>query len=132
MRERLRTPVGVETVDGYDALGERLGPARRRSFRPIPIRVVLPNLVTLAALCVGLTAIRFAVEGKFEVAVVAVIVAAVLDGLDGRLARALRGTSRFGAELDSLADFVDFGVARRSSCISRCCSACKASAGSRH
>ena len=85
--------------------------APRRRFRAIPIRVVLPNLVTLAALSVGLTAIRFAVEGKFLTAVVAVIIAAVLDGLDGRLARALRGTSRFGAELDSLADFVDFGVA---------------------
>jgi CDP-diacylglycerol--serine O-phosphatidyltransferase len=75
------------------------------------LRIILPNLVTLLALCVGLTAIRFAVEGQFETAVVAVIVAAILDGLDGRLARALRGTSRFGAELDSLADFVDFGVA---------------------
>ncbi len=89
---------------------DRRGPRQRR-FRAIPIRVVLPNLVTLAALSVGLTAIRFAVEGKFLTAVVAVMVAAVLDGLDGRLARALRGTSRFGAELDSLADFVDFGVA---------------------
>jgi CDP-diacylglycerol--serine O-phosphatidyltransferase len=59
----------------------------------------------------GLTSIRFAIENQFETAVIAVIVAAVLDGLDGRIARALRGTSRFGAELDSLADFVDFGVA---------------------
>ena len=81
--------------------GERL-PLRRRRFKAIPIRVVLPNLVTLAALSMGLTSIRFAIEGKFETAVLAVIVAAILDGLDGRLARALRGTSRFGAELDSL------------------------------
>ncbi len=84
---------------------------RKRRFRPVPVRIILPNLVTLLALCMGLTAIRFAVEGQFEFAVIAVIIAAILDGLDGRIARALRGTSRFGAELDSLADFVDFGVA---------------------
>ncbi|HTV32761.1 MAG TPA: CDP-diacylglycerol--serine O-phosphatidyltransferase [Methylocella sp.] len=75
------------------------------------MRIIVPNLVTLLALCMGLTAIRFAIEGQFETAVIAVIAAAILDGLDGRLARVLRGTSRFGAELDSLADFVDFGVA---------------------
>jgi CDP-diacylglycerol--serine O-phosphatidyltransferase len=84
---------------------------RRLRFRNIPIRAVLPNLVTLLALSMGLTAIRYAVEGKFETAVLAVLAAAVLDGLDGRLARALKGATRFGAELDSLADFVDFGVA---------------------
>jgi CDP-diacylglycerol--serine O-phosphatidyltransferase len=83
---------------------------RRRRFRAVPIRLIIPNLVTLLALCMGLTAIRFAIEGNFEISVLAVIAAAILDGLDGRLARALRGTSRFGAELDSLADFVDFGV----------------------
>lgn len=77
----------------------------------MPLRVILPNLVTLLALSMGLTAIRFAIEGQFETAVVAVIAAAILDGLDGRIARALRSTSRFGAELDSLADFVAFGVA---------------------
>ncbi len=84
---------------------------RQRRFRAVPIRVIVPNLVTLLALSMGLTAIRFAVEGQFQTAVIAVIIAAVLDGLDGRIARALRGTTRFGAELDSLADFVDFGVA---------------------
>ncbi|MEA2857196.1 MAG: CDP-diacylglycerol---serine O-phosphatidyltransferase [Methylobacteriaceae bacterium] len=84
---------------------------RRRRFRRIPLRVVLPNLVTLLALALGLTAIRFAIEARFEMAVFAIIAAAILDGLDGRLARVLKGTSRFGAELDSLADFVDFGVA---------------------
>ena len=107
----LHTTADVEDLGGFDALGERLPPLRRRRFRAVPIRVVLPNLVTLAALSMGLTAIRFAFEGKFRTAVVSVIIAAILDGLDGRLARALRGTSRFGAELDSLADFVDFGVA---------------------
>jgi len=87
-----------------------LGMMRRR-FRPVPLRVILPNVVTLFALSMGLTSIRFAAEGQFQIAVIAIIAAAILDGLDGRLARALRGTSRFGAELDSLADFVDFGVA---------------------
>lgn len=84
---------------------------RRRLLGGVPIRVILPNLVTLVALCIGLTAIRFAVEGRFEAAVFSIIGAAVLDGVDGRLARAIKGTSRFGAEFDSLADFVDFGVA---------------------
>ena len=84
---------------------------RKRRFRGIPLRFVVPNLVTLLALCLGLTAIRFASEGQYENAVVAILSAAILDGLDGRIARALKGSSRFGAELDSLADFVDFGVA---------------------
>jgi CDP-diacylglycerol--serine O-phosphatidyltransferase len=83
----------------------------QRAFKPIPIRYLLPNLVTLIALCSGVTAIRFAVEGRFEFAVGGIIFAIVLDALDGRLARYLKGTSRFGAELDSLADFVNFGVA---------------------
>lgn len=86
-------------------------PRRMRRFRKVPLRLMLPNLVTLLALSLGLTAIRFAAEGHFEYAVYAILAAAVLDGVDGRLARALRGTSRFGAELDSLADFLDFGVA---------------------
>lgn len=79
--------------------------------RTVPLRALMPNLVTLLALCAGLTAIRMAIDGRFEIAVGAIIVAAVLDGLDGRLARLLKVTSRFGAELDSLADFVNFGVA---------------------
>jgi CDP-diacylglycerol--serine O-phosphatidyltransferase len=82
-----------------------------RGLRGLPLRFVVPNVVTLLALCAGLTAIRFAIEGKFETAVLAILVAAVLDGVDGRIARALKGSSRFGAELDSLADFMDFGVA---------------------
>jgi CDP-diacylglycerol--serine O-phosphatidyltransferase len=84
---------------------------RRRRFRPIPVRVLLPNLITLLALCAGLTAIRLAIEAKLEWAVAAIVFAALLDGIDGRVARMLKGTSRFGAELDSLADFVNFGVA---------------------
>jgi CDP-diacylglycerol--serine O-phosphatidyltransferase len=92
---------------------DRVVPRRKglRRFQRIPMRFVLPNLVTLLAICIGLTGVRFAIEGHFDMAVYAIIVAAILDGLDGRIARALKGTSRFGAELDSLADFVDFGVA---------------------
>ena len=82
-----------------------------KRFQRVPIRYLLPNLLTLLALCSGVTAIRLAVEGRIELAVSAIILAAVLDGLDGRLARYMKGTSRFGAELDSLADFVNFGVA---------------------
>lgn len=84
---------------------------RRRRFRPIPVRTLAPNLVTLLALCAGLTAIRLAFEDRYALALAAIVFAAILDGLDGRLARFLKGTSRFGAELDSLADFVNFGVA---------------------
>ncbi len=87
------------------------GEARRRRFPRVPLRYVLPNLITLLGLCLGLTSIRFAFEERYEMAVYAIVAAAVLDGLDGRIARALKGTSRFGAELDSLADFIDFGVA---------------------
>jgi CDP-diacylglycerol---serine O-phosphatidyltransferase len=87
------------------------GGRRLRRFRAVPLRLLIPNLITLLALCLGLTSIRFAFEGSIEWAVSAIAAAAVLDGLDGRIARALKGTSRFGAELDSLADFVDFGVA---------------------
>src|SRR6516164_1080232 len=85
--------------------------ARPRRFRLIPVRMLLPNLITLLALCAGLTAIRLAVEDRLEWAVAAIVFAALLDGIDGRIARLLKGTSRFGAELDSLADFVNFGVA---------------------
>src|SRR3954465_13641906 len=86
-------------------------PRQRGRFRLIPVRTLVPNLITLLALCAGLTAIRLAVEDKLEWAVAAIVFAALLDGIDGRVARMLRGTSRFGAELDSLADFVNFGVA---------------------
>jgi CDP-diacylglycerol--serine O-phosphatidyltransferase len=84
---------------------------RRRRFRGIPVRTLVPNLITLLALCAGLTSIRLAIEGNLEWAVAAIVFAAMLDGIDGRVARMLKGTSRFGAELDSLADFVNFGVA---------------------
>jgi CDP-diacylglycerol--serine O-phosphatidyltransferase len=84
---------------------------RRRRFRPIPVRMLLPNVITLLAICAGLTAIRLSTEGRMELAVAAIVFAAVLDGIDGRVARMIKGQSKFGAELDSLADFVNFGVA---------------------
>lgn len=83
---------------------------KRRRFKPIPFRLLAPNLVTLLGLALGLTGMRLAIEGKLELGVVCVLIAAALDGVDGRLARFLKGTSRFGAQLDSLADFVNFGV----------------------
>ena len=84
---------------------------RGRRLRLIPFRTLLPNMITLLALCAGLTAIPLVVDGKLEWAVAAIVFAALLDGIDGRVARLLKGTSKFGAELDSLADFVNFGVA---------------------
>ncbi|MCW2273232.1 CDP-diacylglycerol--serine O-phosphatidyltransferase [Rhodoblastus acidophilus] len=96
-------------------MDEQTHPARARiqlrGLRGLPLRFVVPNVVTLLALCAGLTAIKLAADKHFESAVLAIVVAAVLDGIDGRIARALKGSSRFGAELDSLADFIDFGVA---------------------
>lgn len=77
----------------------------------IPLRALVPNAVTVLALCFGLTGVRFAIAGEWEKAVGAIVVAAVLDGIDGRVARLLKGTSRFGAELDSLSDVTAFGVA---------------------
>jgi CDP-diacylglycerol--serine O-phosphatidyltransferase len=77
----------------------------------IPIRLLVPNFFTVLSLCAGLTAIRMAIELNYEMAITLVVIAALLDGVDGRLARALKAQSRFGAELDSLADFVNFGVA---------------------
>ncbi|MBM4073776.1 MAG: CDP-diacylglycerol--serine O-phosphatidyltransferase [Planctomycetes bacterium] len=84
---------------------------RRGGLRGFSINRLIPNVLTLAALCSGLTAIRFGLQGQMKLAVIAVIVAAVLDALDGRVARRLGVTSRFGAELDSLSDFLCFGVA---------------------
>jgi len=104
--------MGIEQDEiRMEAEGALASGRRKRRFSRIPMRIVLPNLVTLLAICLGLTSIRFAAEAKFELSAVFIVCAAVLDGLDGRLARALDGASRFGAELDSLADFVDFGVA---------------------
>ena len=101
-----------------DPLLPRIEDAERRRrhrllFRhnKIPVRMLVPNFFTLLSLCAGLTALRMAIEQRFEYAIALVVIAALLDGVDGRLARALKAQSKFGAELDSLADFVNFGVA---------------------
>jgi CDP-diacylglycerol---serine O-phosphatidyltransferase len=84
---------------------------RQAPRKGIPLRALIPNAVTVLALCFGLTGVRFAIAGEWEKAVGAIVVAAVLDGIDGRIARLLKGDSRFGAELDSLSDVTAFGVA---------------------
>ncbi|HTR16928.1 MAG TPA: phosphatidylcholine/phosphatidylserine synthase [Acetobacteraceae bacterium] len=89
----------------------RLRRRRRPRFKGPSFNRMIPNLMTLLGLCSGLTAMRFALQGRFGAAVVAVVVAGAIDGLDGRLARLLKAVSRFGAEFDSLADFCCFGVA---------------------
>ncbi|MCK5576159.1 MAG: phosphatidylcholine/phosphatidylserine synthase, partial [Sphingomonadales bacterium] len=77
----------------------------------LTLRSIAPNIVTVLAMCAGLTSIKFALSGKFELAVAAIILGGVLDGIDGSIARMLKSTSKFGAELDSLSDAISFGVA---------------------
>lgn len=77
----------------------------------VPITKFFPNIVTFLGLCIGLTSLRFSFAGKWEVAILLIIISAVIDGIDGRLARMLKSTSQFGAELDSFADLINFGVA---------------------
>jgi CDP-diacylglycerol--serine O-phosphatidyltransferase len=96
--------MGGGDVDG-DGQRRRAGLGGRR------VSALIPNILTIGALCAGLTAVRFAFMGRWEHAVVAILFAAILDGLDGRMARLLNATSKFGAELDSLSDFVSFGAA---------------------
>lgn len=105
---RLSLYIGVMVFQPLDPAPP---PSRRDRFKAIPARRLVPNLITLLALCAGLTAIRMTVENNIQLALAAIVFAALLDGIDGRIARMLKGTSRFGAELDSLADFVNFGVA---------------------
>ncbi len=85
--------------------------ARGPRFREIPVRLMIPNLITVLAICAGLTGIRLAFEGRYELAVAMVLLAAFLDGIDGRVARLLKATSSFGVQMDSLADIINFGVA---------------------
>ena len=96
-------------------MGPRAGtdepPRMRRFGRGLTLRAVVPNAITAAALCAGLTGIRFGIEGEWDRALLAVLLAGVLDGMDGRIARLLNAQSRFGAELDSLADSLSFGMA---------------------
>ncbi len=84
---------------------------RGAKLHEIPLRKLIPNLITVLAICAGLTGIRLAYEGRFELSVGMVLLAAFLDGIDGRIARLIKGETRFGAEMDSLADIVNFGVA---------------------
>tara|TARA_B100000886_G_scaffold43138_1_gene26452 strand:+ start:639 stop:1445 length:807 start_codon:yes stop_codon:yes gene_type:complete len=87
----------------------------KNNFKIVPnkknARVILPNMLTLVGVCIGLTSIRFALDGRFEFAIIAIILAAIIDGLDGRIARLIKGTSKVGKELDSLTDMISFGVA---------------------
>jgi CDP-diacylglycerol--serine O-phosphatidyltransferase len=103
---------------GMDPILPRLERETRRRRRApmfkqqrVPVRMLVPNFFTLLGLCAGLTSIRMGIEGRYELALAAIVFAALLDGVDGRVARLLKASTRFGAELDSLADFVNFGVA---------------------
>ncbi|MDX2307549.1 MAG: CDP-diacylglycerol--serine O-phosphatidyltransferase [Hyphomicrobium sp.] len=98
----------------FPRLASRAKRLRRRPLfkeTRIPARMLVPNFFTLLGLCAGLTSIRMSIEGRWDLALAAIVFAALLDGIDGRIARLLKASSRFGAELDSLADFVNFGVA---------------------
>lgn len=101
--KRKTTAAPFKKFEAHGHGGPRIG--------EIPLRMLFPNLVTVLAICAGLSGIRFGFEGRFEPAVVMVLIAAALDGIDGRLARLLKATSKFGAQMDSLADIVNFGVA---------------------
>ena len=105
IREKMRSP------RVRDRVRVRRPRMRVRRIQESPVNRMVPNILTLLALCAGMTAIRFALNENFQGAVYAIIVAGVLDGLDGRVARLLKATSHFGAELDSLSDFISFGVA---------------------
>jgi CDP-diacylglycerol---serine O-phosphatidyltransferase len=100
----METPFPPHEPNGPDA-------ARGPRLREIPLRMVIPNLITVLAICAGLTGIRLAFENKYQLAVGMVLLAAFLDGIDGRIARLMKATSKFGAQMDSLADIINFGVA---------------------
>ncbi len=110
---------GYSDRDDDDAPRRRLlrGPLGRardgaaRRFKSLSFNRIFPNILTVIAACAGLTGIRYGISGQWDRAVIALVAAAMLDGVDGRVARLLRGTSQFGAELDSLADAINFGVA---------------------
>jgi len=97
--------------DGPDENGDISNNNNNKRLRDIPLRFVLPNIITVLAICAGMTGVRLAFEHRFDDAVAMVLLAAFLDGIDGRVARLVKGTSKFGAQMDSLADIVNFGVA---------------------
>jgi CDP-diacylglycerol--serine O-phosphatidyltransferase len=105
----METPASEPSTNGKPEINNDSGRGPR--LREIPLRLVIPNLVTVLAICAGLSGVRLAFEGRFELAVAMVLLAAFLDGIDGRLARMMKATSKFGAQMDSLADIVNFGVA---------------------
>ncbi|MES5097627.1 phosphatidylcholine/phosphatidylserine synthase [Agrobacterium sp. BA1120] len=105
----METPTPEPSTNGKHEISNDSGRGPR--LREIPLRLVIPNLVTVLAICAGLSGVRLAFEGRFELAVGMVLLAAFLDGVDGRLARMMKATSKFGAQMDSLADIVNFGVA---------------------
>ncbi|PHR20096.1 MAG: CDP-diacylglycerol--serine O-phosphatidyltransferase [Hoeflea sp.] len=96
-------PNGLDEQDYHEGRGPRL--------REIPFRMLVPNLITVLAICAGMTGIRLAFENQIQMAVAMVLIAAFLDGVDGRVARLLKAQSKFGAQMDSLADIINFGVA---------------------
>lgn len=100
-------PLEQETDPLFDEKRQNDEPKGTR----IPLRYLMPNVITVLAICAGLTGIRLAFENRFELAVSMVLLAAFLDGIDGRIARMMKGSSKFGAQMDSLADIVNFGVA---------------------
>jgi len=104
-------PQGAAPEGRIRRLRRRFRPRTRPRFEGQSFNRLIPNILTMLGLCCGLVAIRAAFEGRFAEAAVLIVVAGVIDGLDGRLARLLKATSRFGAEFDSLADFLSFGVA---------------------
>jgi len=103
----MESPVTSKEHNGNGADDGARGPR----LREIPLRLIIPNMITVLAICAGLTGIRLAFEGRYELAVGMVLLAAFLDGIDGRVARLLKATSKFGVQMDSLADIINFGVA---------------------
>lgn len=105
----METPIAETQQNGkQEGRGDS---GRGPRLREIPFRLVVPNLITVLAICAGLSGVRLAFEGRFELAVGMVLLAAFLDGIDGRIARMMKATSKFGEQMDSLADIVNFGVA---------------------
>lgn len=103
----MESPVTPKEHNGNGADDGARGPR----LREIPLRLIIPNMITVLAICAGLTGIRLAFENRYELAVGMVLLAAFLDGIDGRVARLLKATSKFGVQMDSLADIINFGVA---------------------
>ena len=101
----------MENADSTETTREDNDAARGPRLREIPVRLMVPNIITVLAICAGLSGVRLAFDGRYEMAVGMVLLAAFLDGIDGRVARLLKATSKFGAQMDSLADIVNFGVA---------------------